>query len=116
MSGRRRASWLGGLALEVRHLVGLGVGPLLAACQLVLGLALALLLATLAPQRRVVGQVSGRLLGATRDLVHDAHSRASFRSPEALPTRHGGKTTAPALRACGLMRRGRRALCAPCRD
>src|SRR5215208_3381042 len=91
--GRRRVlGWLGGLPLEVRHLVGLRVGPLLAARQLVLGLALALLLAALAPQRRVVGQVSGRLLGATGDLVNDAHGRVSFRVHGDLPTRFGRET------------------------
>ena len=59
----RRFAALGGLALQVGDLLGLRVGALLVARELVLGLALALLLASLAAQRRVVGDVAGGLLG-----------------------------------------------------
>src|SRR3954470_680675 len=62
-----------GLALEVRDLVGLGVGLLLRATELLLGVALALLLLALAAQARVVGEVAGGLLRAPGDLVHDSH-------------------------------------------
>jgi hypothetical protein len=60
---------LGGLALQVGDLLGLGVSALLIARELVLGLALALLLASLALQRAVAGDVAGGLFGAARDLV-----------------------------------------------
>src|SRR5918997_7227 len=67
-----------GPALEVCDLFGLAVGALLGARQLVLGLALALLHASLAARRRAVREVSHGLLGAAGDLVRDAHvSRAS---------------------------------------
>ena len=49
-------------AFEVRHLVSLVVGAVLGAREFLLRLALALLLAALAPERRVVGQIAGRLL------------------------------------------------------
>src|SRR5262249_59394421 len=58
-----------GPALEVGDLVGLAVGPVLGVGELVLGLALALLAAALAPQLRIVGEVAGGLLGAACDLV-----------------------------------------------
>src|SRR4051794_4429561 len=61
------------LALEVRDLVGLGVGLLLRVAELLLGLALALLLPALAAQAGVVRQVACSLLHTSRDLVHDAH-------------------------------------------
>src|SRR4051794_5359171 len=63
----------GGLALEVRDLLGLGVGLAMRLRELLLGLALALLLAPLAVQRGIVGEVSGGLLDAAADLVLDAH-------------------------------------------
>src|SRR5215211_6371581 len=62
-----------GAALPLGHLGGLVLEPLLALAQLFLGLALALLLASLAAQRRVAGDVACRLLRAARDLVDDAH-------------------------------------------
>src|SRR4051794_29805242 len=71
---RRRRS---GLALEVGDLVGLGVGLLLRAVELVLGLALALFLPSLALQRTVVGDVAGGLLGSTCELVEKAHAETT---------------------------------------
>src|SRR4051794_20975928 len=47
---------LRGLALEVRDLVGLRIGPVLRVRELVLGLALALLLSALALQAAVTGE------------------------------------------------------------
>src|SRR4051794_37683280 len=83
-SGERRTmarSWPSAaslaLALEVRDLVGLGVGPVLRVGELVLRLALALLGAAFATQRGVVGEVSGSLLGAAGHLVRDAHVASS---------------------------------------
>src|SRR4051812_4318615 len=70
---RPRRLWSSGLALEVRDLVGLGVGLLLRAAELVLGVALALLLLALAAQAGVVREVACSLLRASGDLVHDAH-------------------------------------------
>src|SRR3954467_10106763 len=71
--GSRAASV--GLALEVRDLVGLALGLLLGARELVLRLALALLLLALAPGRGVAGEVADGLLGAARDLVCNTHER-----------------------------------------
>src|SRR4051794_39380941 len=64
---------LRGLALEVGDLVGLGVGLLLRAPELVLGVALALLLLALAAQPGVVRQVTCSLLCTSGHLVHDSH-------------------------------------------
>src|SRR5436305_1424663 len=73
--GRRRwaACRLRGLTLQVRDLLGLAVGLLLVARELVLSLALPLFLATLVMQRLVAGDVAGRLLGLARDLVGETH-------------------------------------------
>src|SRR3954453_22796991 len=65
---------LGRLALEVRDLLGLRVGPLLRAPQLFLGLALALLLPALAAQARVVGEVPRGFLHPARQPLNDSHS------------------------------------------
>src|SRR3954468_10933992 len=65
-----------GLALEVGDLGRLVLDTVLRMGELVLGLALALFLATLAPQRRIVGQIAGRLLEPSGQLVHDAHALA----------------------------------------
>src|SRR5919202_1342831 len=110
-----------GLALEVRDLVGLAVGLLLRPRELVLGLALALLLAALLPQRGVVGEAAGGLLHTAGDLVGDAHclglpvgvrgrstrrcasesaSSAAVTSPGAISSRPGSGAA-----ACGSPRR-----------
>src|SRR4051812_15036373 len=70
---RPRRLWSSGLALEVRDLVGLGVGLLLRAAELFLGVALALLLLALAAQAGVIRQVACSLLRTSGHLVHDAH-------------------------------------------
>src|SRR3954453_4498404 len=62
-----------GPALEVGDLLGLALDLVLRGGELVLRLALALLLAALAAQARVVGQVAGGLLRPSCDLVDDAH-------------------------------------------
>src|SRR4051812_31286390 len=62
-----------GAALEVRHVARLLLHAILRVGELLLLLTLALLVATLAAQRRVVGQIPGRLLGPAHDLVEDAH-------------------------------------------
>src|SRR5205814_2228559 len=64
---------LRGPALQVGHFLGLLVGAVLATGQFVLGLALALLLTTLATQACVIRQVAGCLLGPASDLVNEAH-------------------------------------------
>src|SRR5918999_2341053 len=61
------------LPFEIGHFLGLEVGLLTGAVALLLGLALALLLAAAAAQGGVVGQVAGRLLDSSADLVGDAH-------------------------------------------
>src|SRR5436190_13823989 len=66
-------SQLRGLALEIGDLGRLVVGALLVAGHLLLGLALALLLATLAAQGRIARHVAGGLLGLACDLVQKAH-------------------------------------------
>src|SRR5581483_823723 len=53
------------------------VGALLLTGQLVLGLALALLLAALALEAGIAGDVSGRLLGSAGQLVDQAHECSS---------------------------------------
>src|SRR4051794_40379156 len=60
---------LRGLALEVGDLCGLVVGAFVGAGQILLGLALALLLAALALQRAVIRNVTGGLLGLAGHLV-----------------------------------------------
>src|SRR3954454_13970339 len=62
-----------GLALEIRNLVGLYVGPPLRIPELVLGLAFALLLPALAAQACIVGEVARRLLHTSSQLVNDSH-------------------------------------------
>src|SRR3954468_13171285 len=71
--GTAASGRLVGLALQIGDLVGLGVGLLLRAAELLLGLALALLLPALAAQTGVIRQVACSLLHTSRDLVHDAH-------------------------------------------
>src|SRR5829696_2398969 len=85
---------LGGLALQVRDFLGLAVGLLLRAGQLVLRLALALLLTPLAAQRCVVGEVARGLLDAAGQLVGDTHGRIlRFGGlPWAYPRASSGKT------------------------
>src|SRR5690349_17118664 len=63
-----------GLALQVLDLASLRIGALVRLGELFLRLALALLLAPLTAQRRVVGEVARRLLEAAADLVEDAHA------------------------------------------
>src|SRR3954451_15489141 len=73
-AGPRARSRSRGLALQVRHFLGLGVRTLVRLSQLVLGLSLALLARALPAQRGIVGQVPGRLLEAAADLVENAHA------------------------------------------
>src|SRR3954453_11397527 len=63
-----------GLPLEVRDLGGLVLGPVLGVGQILLGLALVLLLATLALERAVAGDVACGLLGTAGEFVQDAHA------------------------------------------
>src|SRR3954465_8120926 len=63
-----------GLTLEALDLLGLALGALIGGGQLFLGLALALLALAFAPELSVAGQVPGRLLRPTGDLVENAHS------------------------------------------
>src|SRR4051812_7779987 len=70
---RSSAALRSGLAFEVGDLVGLGVGAVLRAVELLLGLALALLAAPLLAQARVIGQVARSLLRAAGQLVEQAH-------------------------------------------
>src|SRR6201999_1258572 len=72
-AGRVPSATLRRATLEVSDLVGLPIGLLLRVRELVLRLALALLLAALAAQGRVVGEVACGLLDAACDLVGDAH-------------------------------------------
>src|SRR5215207_3305871 len=84
-----------GAALALGDLRRLVLDVLLGASELVLGLALALLLTTLALEAGVTGKVPGGLLGATRDLVEDAHLWVSFVGfPPALPTVRDQETPA----------------------
>src|SRR5436190_9788267 len=69
----RRVPLSSGPALEVGDLLGLVLDLLLGPAQLVLRLALLLFLAPLVAQSGIVGNVAGRLLGASGDLVDDAH-------------------------------------------
>src|SRR3954452_1609535 len=97
---------LRGLALEVRDLVGLGVGPLLCAAELVLGVALALFLPALAAQARVVREGAGGLLRTAGQLVNDSLLSPPLFRTWSVPVRdsaHTGRAARPALelRACG---------------
>src|SRR3954465_7052314 len=69
-------AYLLGAPLEVGDILRLLLDPVLRVGELVLLLALTLLAATLSAKRAVAGNVSGRLLRASRDLVDDAHGVA----------------------------------------
>src|SRR5215475_10244898 len=66
-----------GPALEVADLPGLLLDPFLGSVELFLLLALDLFLATLPTERSVAGEVAGRLLHATGELVDEAHQITS---------------------------------------
>src|SRR6185503_4160364 len=68
-----------GLALEVRDLVCLAVSVFLGACEVFLGLTLALLLDALTTRARVAEQIARGLLDASSQLVSDAHVRFYLR-------------------------------------
>src|SRR5205823_5925525 len=82
---------LRGLPLEIRDLFGLHVRLLLRRGELVLGLALALLLAPLAAEARVAGHVAGGFLRSTGDLVEQSHSALLIRVAGYLPEAPSGK-------------------------
>src|SRR5688500_19776719 len=62
-----------GAPLEICHLVGLLLGLLVGALELLFLPALLLFLSALAAQRRLAGHVSGHLLRLAAHLVLDAH-------------------------------------------
>src|SRR3954470_5518803 len=84
-STRWRLSRRSGAALQLVDLFGLGVGALLRAGHLLLGLALALLHPTFLTEGGVVGEVARRLLHTSADLVGYAHDTA-------LPEAGGGES------------------------
>src|SRR4029079_1502490 len=72
-----------GAALEVGDILRLLLDPILRVGELLLLLALALLPTSLCAKRAVAGEVTGRLLRASRDLVDDAHAATRTRAGSA---------------------------------
>src|SRR5918998_3099322 len=96
-----------GLPLEIGDFLGLAVGLLLRAPEILLGLALALLAAALAVQLLVAGEVARGLLHASCDLVGDAHMVGLPTVSSAVTTSFGAISSRPGSGAspCGSPRR-----------
>ncbi len=94
VTSARRPRWRlrPGLALEVGYVRSLLLDAVLGLCELVLLLALALLLATLASQRAISGKVASGLLCAASQLVDDAHNAPFVGFRRGLPARPARKT------------------------
>src|SRR3954454_18246624 len=82
------------LALQVGYFVGLRIRPVLRTRELVLRLALALFLTTLALEGGVVGEIARRLLCASSDLVQQTHLGVLLWCPNIppIPGTGGGET------------------------